>query len=138
MVFPKWLGYATLSLIAWGVWGFLVKLGAPSINPRAMQVLFVVGTIPLAVVAIVRTDFKVQRDRVGIFYGILNGVLATFGMLAFYVAMGRGKAAIIGPVTALFPLFTIVGARMFLKESLNKVQMVGIVVALAAMFIFAR
>ena len=58
-------------------------------------------------------------------------------MLAFYAAMQRGKASIIGPVTALFPLLTILLALVFLKERVNRVQAAGIVLAIYAIAVLS-
>jgi uncharacterized membrane protein len=127
-----------MSMLWWGVWGFLVKLGTTVMNPQAMQILFVAGMLPPVMLALWQTGFHVQRDGRGVMYGILNGVLSSFGMLAFYAAMTYGKASIVGPVTALFPLFTVAGAVLFLKEKLNRIQAMGVVVALAALAIFSR
>ena len=135
---PKWLWLSLMSMLWWGVWGFLVKLGTTLMNPQAMQILFVAGMLPPVMLALWQTGFRVQRDGRGVMYGILNGLLASFGMLAFYAAMTNGKASIVGPVTALFPLFTVAGAVLFLKEKLNRIQMMGIVVALVALAIFSR
>ncbi len=85
----------------------------------------------------VRRGLTLKADRLGIAYGVLNGVLATLGMLAFYAAMERGKASIVAPVTALFPIVTIVGSTLFLRERLNGVQCVGVCLALAAMLLFS-
>jgi transporter family protein len=59
-------------------------------------------------------------------------------MLAFYAAMARGKASLVAPLTALFPLFTVVGAVLLLKEKLNRVQVLGLAMAVIAVVIFAR
>jgi len=88
--------------------------------------------------ALARNRWRVDKDRLGIFYGVLNGVLATVGMLAFYAAMAKGKASVVGPLTALFPLFTVAGAVALLHERLNRVQVAGVVVALAAIAVFAQ
>ncbi len=134
----KWLWFALLALFWWGLWGFLVKIGADRMTPGALQILFVVGMIPPLLLAMAKVSFKVDRDGKGVFYGILNGVLATFGMLAFYAAMARGKASIVAPITAIFPLFTVMGAVLLLKEKVNRIQVVGIVLAIVAVMIFSR
>ncbi|MDX2152153.1 MAG: EamA family transporter [Bryobacteraceae bacterium] len=134
---PKWLSLALLSTLFWGVWAFLVKIGAGNLSPELMQLLFVVGMLPLVAAAAARQGFRVETDRRGVVYGVLNGVLATLGMVAFYVAMERGKASVVGPVTALFPLFTVLGAVLFLRERLNWVQAAGMVLALAAIAVLA-
>jgi|WetSurMetagenome_2_1015567.scaffolds.fasta_scaffold482982_1 bacterial/archaeal transporter family protein len=131
MSFPRWFWLALLSLFCWGAWGLLAKIGSDRMTPQALQILFVAGMVPPVLAAWWQAGFAIQRDRSGAFYGILNGVLATFGMLAFYTALARGKASIVGPLTALFPLFTVAGALLFLKEKLNWIQGCGIVLALS-------
>ena len=91
---PKWLSLVVMCTLCWGVWGYLVKIGSDAMSPQTMQILFVIGMLPLLVAALARTRLAVDRDRRGVTYGMLNGVLATFGMLAFYAAMGRGRAAL--------------------------------------------
>ena len=93
--------------------------------------------MPLMALVIARRGPTLKADRLGIVYGVLNGVLATLGMLAFYAAMERGRASIVGPVTALFPIVTVVGSTLVLRERLNGVQCVGVCLALAAMLLFA-
>jgi bacterial/archaeal transporter family protein len=93
--------------------------------------------LPVIALALARTRLAVQTDRVGALYGILNGVLATLGMLAFYAALEKGKVSVVGPVTALFPIVTVAGSMLILHERLNAVQCVGIGFALAAILLFA-
>jgi len=135
---PRWLIYALASTLMWGIWAFVVKIDSGRLNPAQLQVLFVVGMFPLLLAALARNRWRVDKDRLGIFYGVLNGVLATVGMLAFYAAMAKGKASVVGPLTALFPLFTVAGAVALLHERLNRVQVAGVVVALAAIAVFAQ
>jgi transporter family protein len=103
-----------------------------------MQVLFTLGMVPVVLAALIQLRWKVDRDRLGVTYGILNGVLTGLGLLAFYAAMARGKASIVGPVTALFPLLTVMLALLLLKERMNKVQTAGVFVALMSIFILSR
>ena len=126
-----------MSTFWWGLWAFLVKVASRDLNPFQMQALFVAGMLPLIALALVRTRLTIQTDRLGATYGMLNGVLATLGMLAFYAAMERGRASVVGPVTALFPIVTIAGSMVILNERLNVVQCAGIVCALAAILLFA-
>ncbi len=132
---PKWLWLALMSTFWWGLWAFLVKLGSSRLDSFQLQALFVVGMLPLIVLA--RRGPVLKGDGLGIIYGVLNGVLATMGMLAFYAAMERGRASIVGPVTALFPIVTVIGSTLFLHERLNRVQCVGVGLALAAILLFA-
>jgi len=81
--------HALFSIFWWGIWGFVVKLGSDKISPRQMQILFMVGMVPLVVATLIRLSFKVDFDGLGITYGVLNGVFTTLGLLAYYAAMQR-------------------------------------------------
>jgi bacterial/archaeal transporter family protein len=134
---PKWLWLALMSTFWWGLWAFLVKVASAHLNPFQMQALFVAGMAPLLAMVLARSRLSVRTDRLGALYGVLNGVLATLGMLAFYAAMEQGKASVVGPVTALFPIVTVAGSMLILNERLNAVQGMGVGLAIAAILLFA-
>src|SRR5215471_14716285 len=132
-----WLFYALLCVVWWGVWGFLSKLGSDQTSPQQLQILFTIGIIPPTALACAQRGFKVETDRRGAIYGILNGVFSGLGMLAYYAALARGKASVVGPFTALFPLLTIALAFAFLRERINRVQAAGLILALAAIILLS-
>jgi uncharacterized membrane protein len=133
----KWLLYAALCIVWWGVWGFLSKLGSDQTSPQQLQILFTMGIIPPSVLAWAQLGFRVETDRQGVIYGILNGIFSGLGMLAFYAALARGQASIIGPFTALFPLLTVALAFAFLRERINRIQAAGMILALAAIVLLS-
>ncbi len=135
---PLWLLYAVLCILCWGVWAFLSKLVAGEMTPMQIQVLFTIGIFPVVLIALVHLRWKVDTDFKGATYGILNGVFTGLGLLAYFAALAREKASIVSPVTALFPLLTVVLAFFLLRERMNRVQMAGVVLALTSIFILAR
>src|SRR5215510_1639092 len=132
-----WLLYALLCVVWWGVWGFLSKLGSDQASPQQLQVLFTIGIIPPSVLAWAQLGFKVETDRRGAVYGILNGGFTGLGMLAYYAALARGQASLVGPFTALFPLLTLALAFAFLRERITRVQAAGMIFALAAIVLLS-
>jgi len=138
MRLSRWLTYALLCIIAWGTWGFVAKLGADRIAPEPLQILATIGMVPLGLLAFVQRRMRLEKDGLGITYGILNGVLSGIGLLAYYAAVSRGKVSVVGPVTSLFPLLTVILAFIFLRERLNRVQVVGVGLSLVAIAIFSR
>jgi uncharacterized membrane protein len=132
-----WLIYALLSIVWWGIWGFLSKLGSDRISPQQLQILFIIGIIPSSVVAWAQLGFKVETDRRGTIYGILNGVFTGLGMIAYYAALSHGKASVVGPFTALFPLLTAALAFAILRERINRIQVIGMIMALAAIILIS-
>ena len=135
---PLWLSYALLCILCWGVWAFLSKLVAGEMTPMQIQVLFTIGMFPVVLIALVHLRWKVDTDFLGATYGILNGVFAGLGLLAYFAALAREKASIVSPITALFPLLTVVLAFILLRERMNRVQMAGVALALTSIFIFSR
>jgi Predicted membrane protein len=129
--------HALACIFWWGLWGFIVKVGSNSATPLQLQVLFTFGMMPIALLALIQLRFKLVARRSGAVYGILNGLFTGLGLLAYYAAMQRGKASIIGPVTALFPLLTIWLAFFVLRERLNRVQAIGMCFAVCAIVILS-
>jgi bacterial/archaeal transporter family protein len=132
-----WLFYALLCVVWWGVWGFLSKLGSDRISPQQLQILFTIGIIPSSLLAWAQLGFKLETDRRGTIYGILNGVFTGLGMLAYYAALARERASIVGPFTALFPLLTVALAFAFLRERINRIQAAGMILALVAIILLS-
>src|SRR5437899_2421911 len=75
--------------------------------------------------------------RRGALLALGAGTLTCLGNVAYYGALNHGaKAATVVPLTALYPVVTILLAVMVLKERLNLFQIVGIVLSLIAIYLF--
>jgi transporter family protein len=135
--FPRWLWYAILCIFWWGLWGFLSKIGSASANPLQMQVLFTLGMLPVALGMLVQMRWKLDRNVGGATYGILSGVATGLGTIGYYAALREQNASVVTPLTGLFPLLTIVLAFIVLRERLNKVQMGGMLLALASIVVLS-
>lgn len=133
----SWLLNAFWCIFWWGVWGVLAKLASAQLSVSQMQIMFTLGMLPLAIAALIGLRGKLERDVRGAAYGVLNGLFTGLGLLAYDAAMSKGKASIIGPLTAMFPLVTVVLAVVVLHERINFVQAAGVVLALAAIFTLA-
>ena len=81
--------------------------------------------------------WRLDRDRGGVTYGILCGVATGLGTLGYYAALREQNVSLVTPVTGLFPLLTVVLALVVLHERLNKVQIGGMLLALASIVIFS-
>ena len=101
-----WLGPALMAFVWWGLFGFLAKLGSADVNACDMQILFTAGSAPIAAYILLRR-LRMQSDQRGRVVGVAIGIVAGLGGIAYFAAMARGKASIVGPVTALFPLVTV-------------------------------
>jgi len=102
--------------------------------------LYTVGLSPLMVFVgwtVYRHSPREDRAarRKGVFWAFLTGVLGGLGNLAFFEALVKGgQASVVAPVTALFPMVTVLLAMLFLKERLGRVQWVGLALAFVAIY----
>lgn len=127
-----WIVYAVIAALFWGIWGVVAKFISADINPFTNHFLFTAGmlfTLPFVLK-------KVRKDKPqtkGIIWGLIAGILAVTGNVAVYEAFRQGGlAAIVIPVTNLYPMITIFIALVAFKEKLNLINVAGIMLAIPA------
>lgn len=136
---PRWLSYSLVTIVLFGVWGFVSTEVTTHVAPLTVQVLSTIGLLPVAFVLFLSTNLKKGSSfGRGIILATLTGVLGGSGNIAMYKALqlgGEGSAVI--PLTGMYPLVTVILARFLLKEKLNRIQSLGIVLALGAIYLFS-
>jgi len=137
---PRWLAFSLLTIVLWGTWGAVSKISSDGVDSNSNQVLFTFGLLPL--IAIVwRSPRNAQGGegrRKGIGWAFLTGILGGTGNIAFFRALAMGgKASIVAPVTALFPLVTVILAVTFLRERVGTAQKIGLGLALVAIYLLS-
>jgi drug/metabolite transporter (DMT)-like permease len=68
---------------------------------------------------------------------MVTGFLDSSANVFFTIASREGSLSVVSVLTALYPLGTIILARIFLKEKIARSQMFGIVLALGASAVLA-
>lgn len=138
---PSWLAYSLLTIVCWGAWGAVSKVASDGVDANTNQILFTFGLLPLIVVAARSSRLRsgiAARRRAGIGWAFLTGILGGAGNIAFFRALvAGGQASIVVPVTALFPLVTVILALTFLRERLGRAQMLGLGLALVAIYLLS-
>lgn len=133
----SWIIYSIAAALFWGVWGVIAKLISEDVNPFVNHVLFTIGmlfTLPL----VLKKIRKEKPNRKGIFWGIISGIFAVTGNVAVFQAFSSGGlAAIVIPLTNLYPLVTIGIALLIFKEKLNWINGIGILIAIPAVIMLS-
>ncbi len=135
---PRWFLLTVVAVLCWGVWAVLSKLIGDSVTAAQSQALSTVGLLPV-MLALGRSKklTAAGNRRRGAINSFLAGALTCAGNVAYYHALNLGgKAATVVPLTALYPLVTIVLAVAFLRERLNPIQLAGIALSLVAIGLF--
>jgi transporter family protein len=140
---PAWLLWSLATIALWGTWGLVSKIASAGVDAYVNQLLYTAGLAPI----LVFVAWKVHRGsagekregrKSGVFWAFLTGILGGVGNIAFFEALVKGgKASVVAPVTALFPIVTVLLALIFLKERLGRTQWVGLALAFVAIYLLS-
>jgi transporter family protein len=126
-----WMAYAGFAIVLWGVNGLFMKLGTNRVSARSMVIWVTVGFVLLLPFLWSGTSLSGLGPRI-IFVGLIAGAVNGLGNWAVFACLEKGaKASVAIPLTALYPLCTVVLATVFLHERPSGLQWIGIVLALA-------
>ncbi len=137
---PKWLVYCCLAILFWGVWGVVAKEAVQYLDPWLSQVLLTIGWMPLVLGVAFSKNMRAGRDKVrGTLYALVTGIISAVGNVSFFGALRNGgPASTVVPISGLYPLVTVLAAVLFLKEKMNRVQIAGIGLAVAAIILLGE
>ena len=136
---PRWLFYSLLTILCWGVWGVVSKLASDGVDADTNQIFFTLGLLPLMLLVLRKARARGARaSKAGVAWAFFTGILGGTGNIAFFRALVQGgNASIVVPVTALFPLVTVILAVLLLRERLGKAQLLGLVLALISIYLLS-
>ena len=108
-----------------------MKLGTNCVSARSMVIWVTAGFLiflPFVWWFTSLSGLSATIITVGLLGGLVNGL----GNWAVFASLERGaKASVAVPLTALYPLFTVILATVFLKERPSLLQWLGIALAVA-------
>lgn len=128
-----WLKPSLLALSFWGLWGFLTKLSADKVPWQTMMIYYAACTLLLGALA------KPSPPVINLphFIGLLSGLACAAGFLYFYIAMSRGPASVVIPLTSMYLAPASILAFVLLSEPVTLKKIIGVLCALAAVILLA-
>lgn len=133
-----WLFPALLALTSFGLWGLFTKLAIAHIDSKSALVFQTGGVLIVGLAVLWLLDFKPATDTKGLSFGILTGIAYGLGCLFYFIAADKGKIITVVTMTALYPLVTIILSYFLLKEGVNMKQCLGILLALASIYLMSQ
>jgi transporter family protein len=134
---PLWCWPATLVLLAWGTVGLLQKLSTNYLSAESALIWLVAGYVLLLPWLYSSRSIFTYSTR-SLVFTLVSALLNTLGALALLAAMKNGgKASIVVPLTALYPLVVVVAAPVVLRESISLLQGLGVVCALVSVVLLS-
>jgi drug/metabolite transporter (DMT)-like permease len=135
---PKWLVWAALASVSYSAWAVLAKYVGDAVDAAHGQALSTLGMLPMiAALALLRRPADPGKRRRGILVALLGGVCSSLGDIPFFTALAGGKSAAVVSITALYPLATVLLAFVLLRERLGPIQLAGIPLSLAAIYVLS-
>ena len=121
----------------WGLYGIAFKLASDRLSTVAGQLLSTAGLL-LPALFLIGSVVRERRSTGGLLIGFISGICGALGNFALLAALGAGgQAAIVFPLTALYPLVTVIIAVLFMRERAHRVQVIGIVLAIVAVLLLS-
>jgi uncharacterized membrane protein len=129
LMLPTWLWLSALVLVSWGTLGLFQKLAMNHISASAALIWAAAGFMLLQPLLFPGSAvFEYSTKNLG--WALLNGVFNGLGFLSLMAAMRQGgKASIVEPLTALYPVFVVLLAPTLLHESIKPLHGLGIACA---------
>ena len=137
MHIPPWFIYVSVVLIFWGACGIFQKLATNRISAESSLIWLILGfVLLLPFLHPGRVLWHYSREN--IMWGLLSGALSNLGAWGLYAAMkSGGKASLVAPICALYPVVVVALAPLLLHESITKLQGVGVLCGLVAVVLFS-
>ena len=128
------------SFLSWGIGAFFSKLATNKIGQKAVFFDIIVYAPVIILYSLMVFKFKnlVHSDKPGILFGVLAGLIGSFGLIGFYYLLTKAEVSTILPLTALYPAVTIILAVLFLNETITLTKGIGILFSLIAIYLLAR
>lgn len=130
----KWLLFAIITTLFWGVWGAFIEAPQKAGFPATLgYTVWALTTVPCALVALRLVGWKLERDTRSIVLGSTVGFLGAGGQLVLFEALRLGPAYLVFPLISVYPVLTILLSVTLLRERASRRAWIGIVFALIAM-----
>ena len=131
-----WILPASVTLVCWGIWGFIPKITTRYISPMSAMIYETIGAMIVGLVVLTLVDFRPDVHIKGICLAITTGIIGLTGALCFLFAVKSGKVSVVAMFTAMSPVITIALGYLVLKEPVTLKEGLGILSAFTAIFFF--
>ncbi|MEK7497569.1 MAG: EamA family transporter [Patescibacteria group bacterium] len=134
----SWVIWALLGSIVIGLGDFIGKVTLTKYDLSSFILALAIGGIPALLVFRLFDKSKIKMGKISsnVRAGLLGNLIMPIGLIALYTAFNNGPASLASPVASTYPAITAVLAYFYLKEKLNRNQILGIIaVTIGVIFI---
>lgn len=129
----RWLALFALTL--WGVWGFLAKVISDRVPPQGLAFWSTVATVvPVAAFALTDGSGKWVRPHP---LALGSGLAYGLALVCFFVALRRGPASVVVPLSGMYIVVPAVLGFVLLKEQVTATHAAGLACAALAVVLLS-
>jgi transporter family protein len=133
---PGWLLPALGYVVLVGITGVTTKVALRTIDWQQ-----VVYWVPVAYIGFSLLIWLVYHKPMvlgaGGGWAIVSAICAAGGLIFLFYALSKGDASVVVPVTSAYPIITLIGAAIFLSESITVPRVVGTVLVIAGVVVIS-
>ena len=133
----NWLPPALGALVVWGLWAFLPKIALQTMQPHSVIFYESFGNLIVAIPILFYLRFKLQKDKRALFILGCSSALTIGAILSYFYALQTGPVAVVVTMTAMYPVISLILARVVLQERINKIQFAAVLMAMASILLLA-
>jgi transporter family protein len=124
-----WIVPAVAALVLWGIVGVLQKLGSNRVGADSLLIWVTAGYVLMLPLILWRSESWILSPP-AILLGIVAGCVNGLGTWLLFRSLEHGaKASVAVPLTALYPVVTVILAFIFLSERLSPREWLGVLLA---------
>ena len=133
-----WLVYSLLALVLWGLWGVFSKVASMHLPSWAIFLVEIWVYLVVGGFIWVLLRSSVTWTIPGAAAAVAAGLSGGLALFFFLKALTSGPAAVVVPLTSLYPVITVLLGLIFLHEGLSLRHLAGIILAAAAVGLLSQ
>ncbi|MGQ9920418.1 MAG: EamA family transporter [Desulfobacca sp.] len=132
-----WFSFALLALLFWGLWGVCSKIANMYLPSWAIFIIEVLVYVVVGGIVWGLQRFALPWSPPGLAAAVAAGLCGGGGLFFFLKALASGPASVVVPLTSLYPLITVLVGVTILAEALTLRQLLGIGLAVVAVWLLS-
>jgi transporter family protein len=133
-VTASWLVPTLAYVVTLGALGVTSKLALRTLSWQELLV-WTAGVYVLAAAAVAAFGGGSVHLESNTWWAIVSAGIVVGSLILLYIALGNGEASKIVPITAAYPAVTLIGAALFLSESITAAKVGGMLLVLAGVVV---
>jgi transporter family protein len=133
-VSAAWLIPTLAYVVTLGALGVTSKLALRTLDWQEL-VIWSAGAYLLVAVVLLMVGGGGIHFESNSWWAALSAFIVVSSLILLYLALGNGEASKIVPITAAYPAITLIGAALFLSESISLAKVGGMLLVLAGVVV---